>query len=397
MDLLRKFKVVRCPLDNEVFRIRSFISHVNAKHKMRPKHWIKKVQKEESVLICASSVHHEKPKLELAVRTRRGNDTFMKKHAPHVEGKQIPLSDKTKDAVRKTLDHVHQVDLDASPIPPTPAAAAPVIPPPSPRDAVGVLEHEEEEEQPDEIVDLDKREELRHDVLQSVMTGFSPLFTPTPRSVVHLDDIEPTLYLEEQDPLRVEPEAAQLLNRAYESIYAPGVRYPTLEEQQQHHTPERHHASTSMTIASPPVLKDQSMQIDGPDQQHASTSMTDMMEEERATPAAAAAAAAADMESIPLLTQSIDHIREVNNMKNVMLTQLMQDNIDLLQNKIQSRKRALQVMEELFETHAQTEPMNDDMTLELSRIIHLKNKLIQQILRETATLHPHAYSLLSRN
>ena len=117
MDLLRKFKMVCCPLDNEVFCIRSFISHVNEKHKMRLKHWIKKVLKEESVLICVSSAHHEKHTIELAVRTRRGNYTFMKKHAPHLEGKQIPLNNKVKDAVHKTSDHVNNIDLNALPIP----------------------------------------------------------------------------------------------------------------------------------------------------------------------------------------------------------------------------------------------------------------------------------------
>ena len=83
-------------------------------------------------------------------------------------------------------------------------------------------------------------------------------------------------------------------------------------------------------------------------------------------------------------------------MKNVMLTQIMQDNIDLLESKVQNRKRALKAMEEMFETRAQ-EPMNNDIALELSRIIHLKNKFIQQLLRESSTLHPQVYNVLMQS
>ena len=239
-------------------------------------------------------------------------------------------------------------------------------------------------------------------MLQSVITGFTPAFTPPENSspLLTINDIEPTLYLEEQNPLHVEPESAQLFNKAYQSIFEPGLRYPNQDQSKQQvkpSSPDQQHASTSMTelLHSPAVLKDGSTQVNTPPElQHASTSMRELIDDDDAP---TVAATESDTEDIPLLTQSVEHIREMNNMKNVMLTQLMQDNIDLLESKVQSRKRALQVMEELFEARIQTEPKNDDMTLELSRIIHLKNKLIQQILRETASLHPHVYSMLLRN
>ena len=61
----------------------------------------------------------------------------------------------------------------------------------------------------------------------------------------------------------------------------------------------------------------------------------------------------------------------------------MQDNIDLLQSKIQSRKRALRPMEYLFEARFE-EPISDDMTIKLSHIMHLKNKFMKQVLQETS-------------
>ena len=408
-NFLRKFKVIRCPLDNEVFRLRSFMTHVKDKHKNHPQHWSKRVQKEEGVLICISPKHHREPKIELSASTRGGNNAFIEKHASHLEKKQVALTEAEKTAVRKVLDSVNNVDLDASP----PSTKQTPVTVPQAHEAVGVIEsmntpkrqEEEEVESDNDIlkaifespspfsfvpVDISTAQPVAISTIEPNLSIVIPPAVTSPQAIVHLDDIEPTLYLEEQDPLRVEPEAAHLLNRAYESIYTPGVRYPTLEDQVVNNTPKRRHASS--ITASPPVLKDQSMQIDAPIQHHASTSMTDITnDKENVNPESE------DTENIPLLTQGLEHIREVNTMKNVMLTQLMQDNIELLETKIQSRKRALHAMEELFEVHAQTTPMNDDITLELSRIIHLKNKLIQQILQETATLHPHVYNTLLRN
>ncbi|MEL7521419.1 MAG: hypothetical protein AAGJ80_07350, partial [Cyanobacteria bacterium J06553_1] len=333
------------------------------------------MQKEEGVLICVSPHHHREPKIELSASTRRGNNTFIAKHASHLGRRQVALTDADKAAVRKTLDHENNVDLDASP------KRTPVTVPQA-HEAVGVIENmdapKRQEEEEEEV-------ESDNDVLRAIFGSPSPFsFIPVDISTaqpVAISTIEPSLFLDELDPLQQEPEAAQLFNNEYRNIYQPGLQYPTIvNDQSMQAQPSHQHASTSMNTLFHPEVKDQSMQIDAPAQHHASTSMTDDNKENQDPESE---------ENIPLLTQGLEHIREVNTMKNVMLTQLMQDNIELLETKIQSRKRALHAMEELFEVRAQTTPMNDDITLELSRIIHLKNKLIQQILQETATLHPH--------
>ena len=370
-DLLGKFKVVRCPIDNEVFRKRSFLFHAKEKHGNQPKDWPTQVQKEETVLVCESPHHHVEAKIELCARTRGGNNVFVRKHASHLEKKQAPLSGKVKEAVRSILMGVNNVDLDASP--PTPSLPPQTrIDTPSIWEAVGVLDNTE---QP-----LGQGE----DVLQSIITGFTP-----PRdasTVLNLDQIEPTLMLNEHNPMLIEPEVAQQLNTAYHSIYEPGLRYPTTDDHSvQVDAPQQHHVSTSMTDFIP-TRTDQSTHMTTPAQQHAATSMTREHDDDDDD----------ENENIPLLSKSLEHIREVNKMKNVMLTQIMQDNIDLLQRKIQSRKQALRVMEDIFEAHAQ-EPLSDDMTLELSRIIHLKNKFMKQVLQETSQLQPQLFHLLTRN
>ena len=393
--LLQKFKVVRCPIDDEVLRVRAFERHAKNKHGNQPSHWSKEILK-EGVLVCISPEHHVIPAIELAANTRGGNNYFLQQHASHVKTKQTPLSSTEQEAVRRVLNEngltepplsyaeqhaVHSIVNENG-------LTGPPPPPPNLQDAVGVMET------PNQTL------EQGEDVMQRVLTGNSPMFTPLGESsrFVSLDEIQPSLMLDEQDPMQVEPQVAQLLNNAYQSVYLPGLLYPMEDRSIQVDAPDQQQASTSMTdLISPPMDRqqastsmtdlistpmDQSTQIDAPAQRHISTSTTKNESD--------------NTEDIPLLTQGLAHIREVNTMKNVMLSQILQDNIDLLQSKVQSRKRALQAMEELFEARA-TEPMSEDITLELSRIIHLKNKFMKQVLQETSRLQPQLFNLLSQN
>ena len=373
--LLQKFKVVRCPIDNEVLRVRAFERHAKNKHGNQPSHWSKEILK-EGVLVCISPEHHLIPAIELAANTRGGNNYFLQQHASHVKTKQTPLSSTEQEAVRHVLK---ENGLTEPPLSNTEQDAVHNVvnengltgPPPNLQDAVGVMEN------PNQTL------EQGEDVMQRILTGTSPVFTPLGESTrfVSLDDIQPSLMLDEQDPLQIEPQVAQLVNNAYQGVYLPGLLYPMEDRSIQVDVPDQQQASTSMTdLISPPM--DQSTQIDAPAQRHISTSTTKNESD--------------DTEDIPLLTQGLAHIREVNTMKNVMLSQILQDNIDLLQSKVQSRKRALQAMEELFEARA-TEPMSEDITLELSRIIHLKNKFMKQVLQETSRLQPQLFNLLSQN
>ena len=390
--------MVRCPIDHEVLRVRSFLTHAKQKHSNQPTYWSKRAQK-EGVLVCISPTHHPQPAIELAANTRGGNDTFIQEHASHVGDRQEPLSNAVKQAVHYLLSGTDQVDLDASPLPPPPPP--PPVALPNVHEAVGAVE-------PPTPSPLEQRD--NDDVLQRVFSGRSPIFTPPGASstFVGLDELVPSLWLDEQDPSLIEPQVAQLLTDAYQSIYEPGLRYPSQDDNMaaperqpastQVNVPEQQHASTSMSMAAP---TDQSTQITAPEQQHASTNVTMTAPTDQSTQVmtpeqqhASTSMAQDDTEDIPLLTQSLDHIREVNQMKNVMLTQILQDNIELMQKKIDSRKKALKAMEELFEARTQ-EPMSDDIALELSRIIHLKNKFMKQVLQETSRLQQQLFNLLS--
>ena len=382
-SLLRKFKVIRCPLDNEVLRPRAFITHVKNHHKTYSQKWTKQVQKEESCLICTSSHFHSQPKVELAVSTRHGNDRFIIKHGTHLPTRQTPLSEIEKEFVRQKL-FTSNVDIDATPpLPPPPPIAIP-----SPHKAIGVVENWQH------LVTPEARREIEEQPNLSP-TFFHILETLTPQ--MDINQLESSLLLDDHDPLHVEPAVAQMMFDAYKQIYEPGLHYPLemKEQSMQVDVPSQHHAFTSTDLHAASELNDQSIQVDAPNQQHASTSMSELMDNvKKMTDKSTSPLPAPDTEDIPLLTQGVEHIREVNKMKNVMLSQIMQDNIDLLESKVQSRKRALRLMEEIFEARTQEQPFNDDISLELSRIIHLKNKFIQQLLRETARLHPQIYNMM---
>ena len=397
-SLLRKFKVIRCPLDNEVLRPRAFITHVKNHHRKYSQQWTKQVQKDESCLICTSSHFHSQPKVELMVPTRHGNDHFINKHATHLSTRQTPLSEIEKEFVRQKL-FTSNVDIDATPPPPPPPPPPVAIP--SPREAIGVVENWQhlvtpEAGQEDEAEDMEQPNLSTTRILDLSPSTFSNIpEMSTPQ--MDINQLEASLLLDEQDPLNVEPEVAQMLNDAYKQIYEPGLHYPLKRKDQsiQVDAPRQHHAFTSTDLHAASELNDQGVQVDAPSQQHVSTSMSELMDKvNKMRDRSTSPSPATDTEDIPLLTQGVEHIREVNKMKNVMLSQIMQDNIDLLESKVQSRKRALQLMEEMFETRTQEQPFNDDISLELSRIIHLKNKFIQQLLRESARLHPQIYNMM---
>ena len=119
MSLLARFKVIRCPIDDQVLRARAFEKHMKKRHKTHPyqESWTRRAKTENSCLICNA---HAQPQIELMARSRRGNDHFIEKHANHLPNKLTPLTELEKEAVRQVLDAVNNVDLDATPLPPPP-------------------------------------------------------------------------------------------------------------------------------------------------------------------------------------------------------------------------------------------------------------------------------------
>ena len=365
-SLLRKFKVVRCPIEGNIFRSRAFEKHMKEHHHKHPNLTAvaHRAQKEESCLLCSS---HPQPAITEMANTRRGNDHFIRKHAAHLPNRLPPLTELEKESVRQVLNSNNAVDLDATPIPTVDEAIA-----------IGSIEQQREAEGESEEEEEEVAQSTHHNTtadIENVFQSHIPITTYTfsdiPMStdtvIPNLNDLESTLFLDEQDPHQHEPEAAQRLNDSYRSIYEPGLRYP-----------------------SPPPPQEPQQQ-----QQQDSQSQTQQQQESQQQPPSPHPTA--NTEAIPLLSLSLDHTRQVNQMKNVMLTQIMKDNITLWESKVQARKRALQAMETLFQTRTQEEPASDDISLELSRIIHLKNKLIEQLLRESATLHPHVYRVMMQN
>lgn len=389
--LLRKFKVVKCPYDGEIYRVHAFDVHMKKQHwnMNKVKEWMKRAKEEDSCLICVRGPSHQNPKVELAVRTRSGNDAFITKHRKCITSKLPSLTESDKNLVREKLRQGN-VDLDAS---------SPNLLPPSIAEAIGIYEPTHHESFQSNTLNGDTTEQEMEVIRQRLHTSTPQRPDEFPDILlgdgepISVSAIEPSLMLADGNPVQHEPLVAHLFDDVYHRIYQPGLVYPQQEESV--NPVEQHDAASQV---KPPALINVSSQTPHEKQDVASQAQPAMHDAATHTSMATEKQPQdTDTEDIPLLRLSQDHFREVNRMKNVMITQLMQDNVDLLEGKLQSRKRALHAMESLFEARTKQENLSDDLTLELSHIIHLKNKLIQQLLRETGQIHAQVYNTMTQN
>ena len=98
----------------------------------------------------------------------------------------------------------------------------------------------------------------------------------------------------------------------------------------------------------------------------------------------------AAMEELPILSRSLDMIQELNRLKNLMLAQTLHDNISLQESRLNSRKRALQLLENEFSIGAEEleKGNQDDISERLNHILHVKNKFLTQLIRENTRMQP---------
>ena len=96
------------------------------------------------------------------------------------------------------------------------------------------------------------------------------------------------------------------------------------------------------------------------------------------------------MEELPILSRSLDMIQELNRLKNLMLAQTLHDNISLQESRLNSRKRALQLLENEFSIGAEEleKGNQDDISERLNHILHVKNKFLTQLMRENTRMQP---------
>lgn len=104
-------------------------------------------------------------------------------------------------------------------------------------------------------------------------------------------------------------------------------------------------------------------------------------------------------EEIPILENSYAYIQSLNNMKNQMIHQLLEDNIAMTQTKQNSRIRALQYLDSLLQVnenhqHQRRDNPYDVSTMDMfSDIFKLKERFIHRLLEENVRSHPQHYNL----
>ena len=177
------------------------------------------------------------------------------------------------------------------------------------------------------------------------------------------------------NPIIHEAENIQPLQEAYMNVFAPGIDMALLTDTQQPNTSPVTITSLidrSMVTDPPSNLTNRSMITESPPS-HANRGM--MTEEQ---------------EDLPRLGSSLEEIQEINKMKNVILYQLLHDNISLHESQLNSRKRALQLLENEFNISAEelAQCADESITEQLNRILHVKNRFLTQLMKENVERQP---------
>jgi len=99
----------------------------------------------------------------------------------------------------------------------------------------------------------------------------------------------------------------------------------------------------------------------------------------------------------PVIENSYDYIRSINDMKNQMIRQLLEDNIAMAQTKQNSRIRALKHLDDMLqlkqEDRDRVNPYDVNSMDMFSDIFKVKERFIHQLLRENVQSHPQHYKL----
>lgn len=99
----------------------------------------------------------------------------------------------------------------------------------------------------------------------------------------------------------------------------------------------------------------------------------------------------------PVIDNSYDYIKSLNDMKNQMIRQLLEDNIAMAQTKQNSRLRALEHLDDMLqfnqEDRVRVNPYDVNSMDLFSDIFKIKERFIRQLLRENVHSHPQHYNL----
>ena len=386
----RRLRFVRCPVCTKAMKTQKLADHMKKQHRMPP------VKSDSEALLMVCPEHEPFAYVNIRKTPQRQIKAFVNAHKDHLQASRklkraernqldalfdkefgegamdpdlVEIFDVSSDEevpqiprqkqVQKKKKKDYNVDLDASPIP-----GPSWVDPEEITTAVKEILPSETTKSPDEGSDINT---LKESIPQ----------------LVPLDAIQSMLFT---DPLQ--PTAMQ---QEYVTTFIPGLANPTTLDIGVGTNLVTTTDAAVNTLASPTTL----------DMGVGTTPLTTTDAAVNTTPPTLQASTATETtprdEDGPILENSYAYIRSMNDMKNQMIRQLLQDNIAMAQAKQNSRIRALQHLDEMLHLQEQDNerdnPYDVDTMDMYNDIFKLKERFIHQLLAENVQAHPQHYHL----
>ena len=425
---LRRFKVIQCPYEGDIIRAQSFERHMKEQHR-RELQWhkhMKEAMRNEACLICQKGSFHTSARVGAFSPARRGNEYFINVHKQCF--KNTRLTESEKELCRKKIAN-SRVDLDEETTQVqlihdkddksrenTDEGATQhkdsIIHLPTRREETGpvqiISDDDDDTESQENTDEVGTQSPTRKEDVISVLTPISlwPRIEVSPHSSATLlperdydfnEKVIPALFLDDEETNNLDTENANLLNRVYNHIFEAGRQYPFSEQGVQavpsqkdeavitDHMLEHEDKGTGMSHL---FHEDQATQMPHVNYREQGTGMPQTQLQEKSVNTNEN-----ETGDNPILNLTLTELEEANQLKNTMIAQLLHDNVELLQTRINMRRQALATLEEAFNIPEQD--YNENVNIKLSKILQIKDRLINRILHETAAIHPQIRRVLN--
>ena len=365
---MRRFKFNRCPVCDNVYRTHKLNEHIRAVHPTlsEQERNFKSAQqiKKEALLICSKDFDYKN--FHDISKTQRHQ--FVRAHAHHnAKNKKLTRADKRTMKQLFYVNFNHPVDIDQSSI--------------HSQDTIDQLLNEESQENgmaSNQFVSRPLDESSNQIQPQANNEVEQPLVIDETRNLFELqpvDQAELTRNLFDliQDASSTQMDSSLLRQMLFVDDVVPDALQTQYIECYLPGTNEILFHQMSEESNAPPIDE--------------TTTPTKSVDTQTQT---------ADDNKEAILMNSFDYIQSLNSLKNTMIAQLLKDNIAMSEARLQSRKKALEEMEKLFDNQmeATTHGSFDQTTMSLfASMFQLKEDIIRRLMSENVSTHPSLYHL----
>lgn len=423
VSVRRRLRFIRCSVCAKIAKTQKLSQHMKHAHRMKPSG-----ADSEILMICPE--HQPVHFINVKRATTSQIKDFVRTHGSHLKERRKLTRQERKQVddlfnqefgpggMDPDLAEVFEVSSDENSIPPPPKqvtrpklnynvdldATTSPVPGPSPhassladideiRDAVATILPPETTNTPE----FDALREATKPIDINALIDSTPLQVP-------LETLQFMLFT---DP---KPERPGELQQEYINTFVPGLVNPPTSEAGVMSSPL---SMKDTSVGTPPPARmNMFTQTTPTTTSHASTStfplsVTDaavdpspFLTREKAvgdSNVQTADMATSMIDEAPVLENSYDYIRSLNDMKNQMIRQLLEDNIAMAETKQNSRLRALRHLDAMMALNQQDrEHVNpyDVSTMDMfSDIFKVKERFIHRLLHENVHSHPEHYKL----